>query len=53
MLAFQLESKLGKSGGSEIPDFTSMESTAQQTVALERPIFKREKGFTNLSLGLI
>jgi hypothetical protein len=28
-------------------------STAQRTVALKRPIFKREKGFANLNLGLI
>jgi hypothetical protein len=27
--------------------------TPQQTVALKRPIFKREKGFRNLRLGLI
>jgi hypothetical protein len=27
--------------------------TAQQTVALKRPIFKRKKGFAYLSLGLI
>jgi hypothetical protein len=28
-------------------------STAERTVALERPIFKRKKGFLTLSLGLI
>jgi hypothetical protein len=41
-----------------LPDLRSLilhlwNFTAQQTAALKRPIFKRKKGFANLSLGLI
>jgi hypothetical protein len=44
---------VAKSAGSEDPDFTSrMRYFMDRTVALKRPIFKLEKVFTYLSLGL-
>jgi hypothetical protein len=53
MIAIQLESKLWQIWWIRDPWFNIYGSTAQWTVALQRPIFKRKKGFVNLSLGLI